>query len=66
MGENMSLSSGIVSEQKGRIATLRARHEALSEKIEKEQSSPAVSDHLLKQLKREKLLIKDTIEREGI
>ncbi len=51
----MSLSS--------HLTELRRKHEMLSEKIETEQRSPG-SDHLsIAELKKEKLLLKEEIER---
>jgi hypothetical protein len=42
--------------------TLLARHSAISQKIESEQSRPGSSDWLLKSLKRQKLHLKEQIE----
>jgi hypothetical protein len=45
------------------VAELRRKHQALSDKIETEQRSPASNDLDLAELKRQKLKIKDQIER---
>lgn len=45
-----------------RLEALQARHEALSHKIELEQSRPGTSDWYLKALKRQKLHLKEQIE----
>jgi hypothetical protein len=42
--------------------TLQARHSAISQKIQQEQSRPGSSDWLLKSLKRQKLHLKEQIE----
>lgn len=47
--------------QQARIEALKARHAALSSKIEKEQNRPSVSDWYLRDLKRQKLRLKDEI-----
>lgn len=55
-------SRGQTSAVPGRVQALLARHNALSRMIEKEQGSPASSDSRLRDLKREKLNLKDQIE----
>lgn len=55
-------SRGQTSAMPGRVQALLARHSALARMIEKEQSSPASNDSKLRELKREKLLLKDQIE----
>lgn len=55
-------SRGQTSAVPGRVQALLARHHALSQQIENEQSSPAYSDSRLRELKRKKLLLKDEIE----
>lgn len=45
------------------ISELRRKHAAISDKIEHEQRSPGVSDLAVADLKREKLRLKDEIER---
>jgi len=42
---------------------LRKKHETLSQKIEMEQKSPGVDDLVIAGLKKEKLLLKEEIER---
>jgi len=44
------------------IQALKARHRALSNKIELEQSRPGCSDWFLKSLKQQKLHVKQQIE----
>lgn len=55
-------SRGQTSAVPGRVQALLARHNALSKMIEKEQSSPSSNDTTLRQLKREKLHLKDELE----
>lgn len=45
------------------ITELRRKHAALDDKIEHAQRSPGVSDSIVAELKREKLRLKDEIER---
>lgn len=45
-----------------RLEALRARHAALSHKIEMEQNRPGTSDWYLKALKQQKLHLKEEIE----
>ncbi len=45
-----------------RLEALNARHIALSNKIEQEQSRPGSSDYILRALKRQKLHLKEQIE----
>lgn len=45
-----------------RVQALRSRHEALSNKIELEQSRPGSSDWYLRALKTQKLHLKEEIE----
>ena len=47
----------------GHIEELRKKHEMLEDKIEVEQRSPGSDDMSITQLKKEKLRIKDEIER---
>lgn len=54
-------STVLVSKQPGRIEALRARHELLSQKIEKEQKS-YLREWYVKELKKQKLQIKQEIE----
>ncbi len=48
----------------GRLEALKARHAKLSQRLESIQKKPAVSDIDLREMKRQKLLLKDEIERE--
>lgn len=45
-----------------RIDALKAKHKSLSTKIEMEQRSPSISDYHIRDLKREKLKVKEEIE----
>lgn len=45
------------------LEELKRKHEALSEKVEAEQRSPASSDIDIAEMKKEKLRIKEEIER---
>ena len=45
------------------LQELRKKHETLSERVEKSQRSPGSSDHEIAELKRQKLRLKDEIER---
>lgn len=51
-----------VSALPARAEALRARHAALSQKIESEQSRLSSSDWYLRDLKRQKLMIKEELE----
>jgi len=44
-----------------RIAALKAKHQALEEKIQEEEARPHPDEVVLHQLKREKLRVKDEI-----
>ncbi|TRD21701.1 YdcH family protein [Palleronia caenipelagi] len=45
------------------VEELRKKHQALSSRVEEAQRSPATSDFEIQQMKREKLRIKEEIER---
>lgn len=45
-----------------RLEALKARHTALSQRIDREERSPARQEHDLRRLKLEKLRLKDEIE----
>ena len=47
----------------GHIEELKKKHEMLQEKIEVEQKAPGSDDIVIAQMKKEKLRIKDEIER---
>jgi hypothetical protein len=53
---------GIIPVQNGRLSALKAKHAALSTKIEKEARHSFHSESLIAQLKKEKLLLKEKIE----
>ncbi len=45
------------------LEELRRKHEVLSEKVEAIQRAPSSSDHEISELKKQKLLLKEEIER---
>ena len=53
---------GLLSSQKSRVEALRQRHAILSTRIEEAQKSPATTDFYLRQLKKQKLMLKEEIE----
>jgi hypothetical protein len=48
----------------GRLKALKTRHEELSQRLDAIQKRPAVSDIDIRDIKRQKLLLKDEIERQ--
>ena len=46
-----------------RMKALREKHEALSRQIEEAQRSPSTRDFLISQLKKQRLLVKEKLER---
>ncbi len=58
----MSLQQAVVPNPSARVEALKAKHKNLSDKIELEQRRPFISEHILAELKREKLKIKEKIE----
>ncbi len=58
----MSDTRGLSQQSTSRIAALRAKHAALEEKIAKFLSRPSANDSLLRQLKKEKLALKEQLE----
>lgn len=52
----------LLSSQKSRLEALRTRHSVLSSRIEEAQKSPATTDFFLRQLKKQKLMLKEEIE----
>jgi len=58
----MHYSRGLISSQPGRLESLRAKHEALKERIHEELKHPATGGDILKRLKLEKLRVKEEIE----
>lgn len=55
-------SRALSSTQKSRIDALRKRHELLSARIENEQRYPSSPDLAIRQLKKQKLVLKEEIE----
>ena len=53
---------GLLSAQKSRLEALRNRHAILSSRIEEAQKSPSTTDFYLRQLKKQKLVLKEEIE----
>ena len=62
----MPMSQAVVSQfspqHSPRVEALKAKHQNLSQRIEAEQSRPFISEHILAELKREKLKLKEEIE----
>ena len=58
-------AQGISPSHEAKIRALRAKHSQISDQIEEVQKSPGAADYYLKQLKRQKLVLKDTIEQMG-
>ncbi len=52
-----------MSASTSRIEALRAKHASLKSRIESEQRLPSTTDFYLRQLKKQKLLLKEEIER---
>jgi len=59
----MTSTTALSSSQDARLQALRDRHAVLSEKIEKAQNRLGSGDIFLKRLKKQKLIIKEEIER---
>ncbi len=55
-------SRGIASSQASRLKALQDKHAALSMRIEQEQNRPSAMDFYLRQLKKQKLQLKDELE----
>jgi len=53
---------GLLSAQKSRLEALRQRHSVLSTRIEEAHKSPSTTDFYLRQLKKQKLVLKEEIE----
>ncbi len=53
---------GLLASQASRLEALKSRHAALSHRIEQEQYHFSVPDHEIKQLKRQRLFMKDEME----
>ena len=58
------MTQGLVSSQSARLQALQNRHQALSEKIDRENKRPAANPLYIRQLKMLKLRVKDEIEGE--
>ena len=54
--------TGLLSAQKSRIEALRQRHQILSSRVEEAYKSPSTTDFYLRQLKKQKLMIKEEME----
>lgn len=52
----------LVSSQHSRLEALRDRHAALSVRVEQAQKRPATTDFFLRQLKKQKLILKEEME----
>ena len=53
---------GLLSAQNSRLEALRQRHAILSSRIEEAHKSPSTTDFYLRQLKKQKLVLKEEIE----
>jgi hypothetical protein len=51
------------SEQSKRLEALKAKHAAISERLDTAMKRPASADYYLVQLKKQKLLLKDSIQK---
>lgn len=52
----------LTSHQPSRVEALRAKHAVLSTRLEEAQKSPSTNDFYLRQLKKQKLMLKEEIE----
>lgn len=55
-------SQNLQSSHESRLEALKARHSVLSTKLEEEQRRPSTNDFYLRQLKKQKLMLKEQIE----
>jgi hypothetical protein len=53
---------GLASTQTSRIKALQEKHAIISSQIEEAQSSPSATDFYLRQLKKQRLILKDELE----
>lgn len=53
---------GLLASQASRLESLKSRHTALSNRIEMEQSHYSLSDQQIRQMKQERLFMKEEIE----
>ncbi len=58
----MQNKQGLTSSSIAHIEALKAKHKLLSKRIECEQIAPSISDHVIYDMKKEKLKIKEEIE----
>ena len=58
----MSVQTAPASKENPRILALKQRHNELKQKVEKAQQDLTTTDFYLKQLKKEKLIVKEEIE----
>lgn len=58
----MSVQMVSASNENPRMKALKARHAELSVQIEEAQKSPSITNFYVKQLKKQKLLVKEKIE----
>ena len=59
---NPETSKGLLSTKNSRLEALRQRHSVLSSRIEEAYKSPSTTDFYLRQLKKQKLFLKEEIE----
>lgn len=56
-------SATLKASQDARLNALRNKHEALSSKVHEAQRSPGMPDDMIQLLKKQKLMVKEKIER---
>ncbi|MCD8494084.1 MAG: DUF465 domain-containing protein [Alphaproteobacteria bacterium] len=56
------MSTTLSSEQSRRLEALKAKHYAIAERLETAMKRPGMADYYLKQLKKQKLQLKDSIQ----
>lgn len=60
--QNSGSVSELLSAQHSRLEALKKRHSHISDSIEQAHKSPSTTDFYLRQLKKEKLMLKEQIE----
>jgi len=55
-------SAALLSSQQSRLEALRNRHMVLSDRIDEAQKCPSTTDFFVRQLKKQKLALKEEIE----
>lgn len=57
------MSTTLSSEQSKRLEALKTKHAAISERLNNAMKKPATADYYLTQLKKQKLILKDSIQK---